>query len=307
MTDWISKVITGPANSQDLTTLAIAKAELKLTTDDTSNDVWLASTISQESQIIAEYCSRFFWPQRYTETQQIEQDPYPYQTPGGVQPLQLSEWPLIQVNSVNQVYPINTNQTMVVGTDYSVDTRKGSLQRLNPFTGVAAIWEAVPTVIDYVAGYGAMANETWTVPATPFQITPAQAATFSFIESITYQSSGVALTPIASGTPAAGQYLLTAGTGTAVLTFAAADTGQVLLGSYAYAVIPAALVRVALRMITLRWFDRGRDPMLMSQDQPGLGSQRWWIPQGGAKSTQNGGIPPEVTDILAPYRVPVIA
>lgn len=72
-----------------------------------------------------------------------------------------------------------------------------------------------------------------------------------------------------------------------------------------YAAIPADLSGAALRLITARWSARGRDPLLMSRDQPGaLGSERYWV--GGAPGVR-GAFPQEIAAVLDLYRVPVTA
>lgn len=72
-----------------------------------------------------------------------------------------------------------------------------------------------------------------------------------------------------------------------------------------YAAIPSDLSGAALRMITARWKARGRDPLLMSRDQPGaLGNERYWV--GGVPGVR-GPFPQEIAAVLDLYRVPVTA
>jgi len=303
MTVTISKVINAPAASQDLTTLAIVRDELNLKSTDTSQDAWLSRSITQASAVFARACNRVFWPELITETQQIQQDPYPQQTPGGVAPLVLTRWPLVAVNSVAQIYPINFNQPLTVDLDYSINTENGALTRLNRFTGVAVTWEAVPTIINYIAGYGSLVAEPQTVPASPYQIVPANASVFSFDNGVNYASGG-AFTKV-TGTPSvAGTYALSQVNNAWTYTFAPADQGASVLPNYAYANIPADLVEASLRFITGRFWSKDRDPNLMSIDQPNLGSKRFWV---NSQTGENGAIPPEIMSLLTPYRVPAIA
>ena len=67
--------------------------------------------------------------------------------------------------------------------------------------------------------------------------------------------------------------------------------------------IPADVVDAALRWITMRWADRGRDPNLKSIEQPMVGTKTFWV---GAMP-QTGGVPSEIATMLDKYRVPVIA
>lgn len=72
-------------------------------------------------------------------------------------------------------------------------------------------------------------GEPATIPASPYQVTVANSAKVPLEDfGVFYQSSGIQLTPVASG-PIVGQYSFNASTG--VYTFAAADTG---LGVYIY-------------------------------------------------------------------------
>jgi hypothetical protein len=54
---------------------------------------------------------------------------------------------------VVQTLGTQSAQTLVAGQDYSIDPEHGWLIRLNPFTGVATTWEALPTTVQYQAGY----------------------------------------------------------------------------------------------------------------------------------------------------------
>lgn len=74
-------------------------------------------------------------------------------------------------------------------------------------------------------------NEAGAVPATPFQITVANAADFFMDLGVTDVLTGNPLKQVASG-PTTGQYSVNSGTG--VYTFAAADTGKAVLINYIY-------------------------------------------------------------------------
>lgn len=70
-----------------------------------------------------------------------------------------------------------------------------------------------------------------------------------------------------------------------------------------FATIPADVVDAVLSMVKKRWFSRGRDPALMSENISGVYESRWWI----ATGNEAGAMTPDVTDLLDNYRVPVIA
>jgi hypothetical protein len=297
------------AATYSLTTLAAVKLELAIT--DTTQDTWLGNIIQQISAQVASHCNRVFPPETITDTLYIEQDPYPYQTPGGVEPLQLSRWPVLSIASVTQIVGTenvngtitNTTQALVAGQDYELDALKGELLRLNPFTGVATCWEALPTIVEYTAGYGTETEESYTVSGGTPSYTVQNAAAFSIDQGVTYASTGAALKSVAAN-PTTGQYSVNNQTG--VYTFAAGDDGAVLDISYAYSVIPFDLTDAVLQLITARYWSRGRDPSVMQTDGSGpQGSIRYWVSD---PQKANGAFPPSIAGLLdGIYRVPVVA
>lgn len=296
---------TPPAGPYDLTDLATVHDELNIPTSDTSNDAFLSRAITQCSAAINRYCNRVFQVEGLTDLIQIQQDPYPFQVPGGVFPLQLSRWPLITVGTVTQtIAGANSaapTQTLVLGTDYTIDYKKGWLIRLDQFTGVAVKWEAMPVTVPYTAGFTVpVVGESHSVPSgSPYTITVANAAEFAADNGVTY-ANGTALTAVASN-PAQGQYNVTPA---GVYTFNAADAGAAVLINYVYAHLPDDVVDACLRLVTARFKARGRDPMLRTQGEPGIGQQQFWI---GPQPGQHGALPPEIQSLVEPYRVPVIA
>lgn len=286
----VAATSTPPAGPYDLTDLATVHDELNLTTTDTSKDAFLSRAIKQASSAISTFCNRVFAVETLQDVIYIQQDHYPWQNPGLVYPLQLSRWPLVNgvvvgitgnthgtttvdgiasttglavgmpitaadgslpagttiasVGSgtitlskaattsvtglaltagvqVSQLLSSGTTQTLVYGTDFTIDAEHGWLIRLNAWTGVSTGWEAVPTTVSYQAGYST---------------------------------------------------------------------------------IPDDLVDACLRLVTGRFAARGRDPMQMEKAQPGIGTQRFWI---GQLPGQVGAMPPEIADMVEPYRVPV--
>lgn len=294
----VSTVLSSAA-SYDLTDLGTVRDELSIAENDTSDDSWLTRAIGQVSKAIERHTKRVFVPEVVQDVFDIQQDPYPYQTPGGFAALQLSRWPVLAVSSVVQMLAVGMTQTLVEGTDFRTDPKTGALLRLNKFTGVVTIWEALPVTVQYTAGFGALVQESHTVPAAaPYQVPVSQASAFSCDVSVSY-ASGTALTPVAAN-PAQGQYSVSTGT----YTFNAADEGQALSFAYATAAIPDDLVEICLRLITARYSAKDRDPNLIQQDTPGVGTQRWWF--GGAPG-QKGAFAPDIEAALDEYRVPTMA
>src|SRR6185437_8315023 len=81
------------AGPYDLTDLATIRLELSIT--DNSQDAWLQNAISQVSLVIANYCNRVFPVETIQDAIYYQMDPYPYQVPGGNEPLTLSRFPLV--------------------------------------------------------------------------------------------------------------------------------------------------------------------------------------------------------------------
>ncbi len=294
---------TAPAGPYDLTTLAIVHDELNIPTADTSNDAFLSRAITQASAAVAKYCGRVFQVEGLTDLIYIQQDPYPYQVPGGVYPLQLSRWPLVgTIESVLQTIAAGVTQTLNLGTDFTIDAERGWLIRLNQFTGVSTAWEAMPVTVSYQAGYTrSVVNESGTIPAaSPYTVTVAQAASFAADEGVLYAASLTPLTAVASA-PGPGEYSVG---DTGVYTFNVADEGKGVLFSYEYEYLPDDLVDACLRLVTARFKGRARDPMLMEQQTQDLGTQRFWV---GSAPGQNGALPPEIEALIDQYRVPVIS
>lgn len=294
------------AGAYDLIDLNSVLDELDIPRSDPKIPIaWLARTITDVSARIGKYCGgeaatypggsvidgRIFQIEGLTQLIYLDQDPYPYQTPGGVNPLQLARWPLANLTpliasatvgsgtvltfasvpaSVQAGQPVShanaapgttvvsvaspnvtisaplilpvlagdtvlfglaVSQTLAVGTyqslgpnlDYTWLAARGSLLRLNPFTGVVTTWEAIPTTVSYFAGYPT---------------------------------------------------------------------------------IPPDLVGAALEWISWRYYDRQwGDPTLRTREQPGLGTQTRWV--GGPPSS--GSVPDSISGILDAYREIVVA
>jgi hypothetical protein len=73
--------------------------------------------------------------------------------------------------------------------------------------------------------------------------------------------------------------------------------------SAGFAPMDPPIVDAALRMISARRSARGRDPYSRQRSVPGVLEEQFWIPTG----VDAGNMPPDVSDILDNYRLPVIA
>lgn len=291
------------AASYDLTDIDTIKDDLGIT--DNATNVVLQRYITSVSAFFKKYSNITFHVESLTDLLYIDQDPYPYQTPGGVQPLQLSRFPIVSVASVNQIIAsatvngvtTNTLQPLAAGTDYQLDAKNGQLIRLNPFTGVQTAWEALPVIVQYSAGYGALATEAGTVPASsPYQITAENADQFAIDYGVSY-ANGPPLVAVAIS-PAVGQYSQSSGT----YTFNPGDASASVSYKYAYTIIPADIADAALRLVNARFNKRLRDPNVKQENIPGVIERAFWIDTGSA-----GNLPPDIREMLDVYRVPVVA
>jgi len=287
--------VISPAANYDLTDLASAKVELSITS--TTDDTWLAKAVSQVSRAISTETQRVLIPEVIQDLFRIDRHLAHRGSSRQALEVQLSRWPVIKIVSLVKTLSTGLPQTLVEGTDFSVDSEKGTLTRLDPVSGAALSWEADPLTVIYMAGYGTLAAETHSVPVSPYQVTVSQSAAFSCDQSVKY-SSGTALTRV-SGSPAVGQYSVAAG----VYTFAAADTGQSLTFSYGVKSIPDDLAEICLRLVTARYMSKDRDPALVQQETPGVGMRRWWF--GGAPG-QTGPFAPDISAALERYCMPVV-
>lgn len=73
-----------------------------------------------------------------------------------------------------------------------------------------------------------------------------------------------------------------------------------VLYSAGYETIPADVQMAAKRLLTQRYYAKGRDPTQRATNDPDEGSQEFWI---GTLPGQDGALPPEVSGILDRYRV----
>jgi hypothetical protein len=152
MTVTVISTVTSEADSTNLVELDEIKTELKIDPADTSNDEWLERAIGQVSRSISQYCNRKFAAETLIDLLHIQQDPYPYQTPGGVFALQLSRWPVMTLISVTQQLSSTTSQTLTRDTDFKLDAEIGRLFRFDP-NGIIVRWEALPISVQYEAGF----------------------------------------------------------------------------------------------------------------------------------------------------------
>ena len=66
--------------------------------------------------------------------------------------------------------------------------------------------------------------------------------------------------------------------------------------------LPSDIAGAALSLVKASWFGRLRDPLIKSEDVPGVGSTQWWV---GSTGGDAGSLPQDVVDSLAPYRAAI--
>lgn len=221
-TERITTVLS-PALTYDLIDLDVARDELKIASNDTSNDAFISRGISQVSRVVANFCNRILVAETVQDIIYPYRDAYPHQVPGGVEKILLSRYPVITLTSVTITDGGGTVTPLVQDTDFRLDADAGQLVRLNTASGYPVRWEPIMTTVVYTAGYDP---------------------------------------------------------------------------------IPPDLQDVTLRLLTARFYQRGRDPTLRSQDQPGIGSRTYWV--GGVPGVK-GPYPEDVLALIDQYRVPVVA
>jgi hypothetical protein len=284
-----------PAASYDLTDLATARDELGFKPADTSADTFLQRSITQVSEAIANHCNAVFAVERLQDTFYLLDDETNFNVDASVSPLQLGRIPAIAIVSITE-----NGTALVEGTDYQVDYDAGQVFRLhaNMFLGPTRWRQPGPIIVVYDAGYGVSATEAFTVPATPFKVTVAKGALFAIDEGVT-KADGTVFTKVGSA-PAAGQYSVSAA---GVYTFNLADEGAAVSIEYVWTKTPADLSWSALKLITMAYRSKGRDPNLVEHSEPGIGTDRWWV---GNIPGSDGAFTPDIEGKIDQFRIPIV-
>jgi hypothetical protein len=110
--------------------------------------------------------------------------------------------------------------------------------------------------------------------------------------------------PLVSGT----DYLLDAAAGQLIRLNVTGDRVQwnvkpkVAQYDPGYDAVPDDVADAVIRMVTSRWLNKGVDQKIRSEEIPGVRSFQRWI----ATGEDAGNMPPDITDLLDNYRVPVL-
>jgi hypothetical protein len=134
------------ADSYDLVSLSDVKGDLSITT--TVDDAYLQRRITEMSQVARQYMNRTLQVETVRDQFWLQRDPYPWQLPGGVMPLQLSRWPVIAVTLLSE-----NDIELVEGTDFVVDAEVGQLTRTFAVNPYPTRWRTLPITVEYSAGF----------------------------------------------------------------------------------------------------------------------------------------------------------
>lgn len=282
----------GSLATGDLTTLTTAKAFLT----NAPNDNVLSGLITRVSRSLLGFMNRpSIVPTNYLEKYNGT----------GTQQLVLFNWPIISVASLTiqgiNITPANvpTLNGVPLSTPWGYRyappevSPPGAAANLE-LIGIYYLFGQQSTIVSYRAGY-MVSDELQIIPATPFQVTPNMPfGQWATDEGVTYATTGVALTPIASGTPATGQYIPpNPSVGQNYYAFASGDSGTQVSLSYGY--VPADLEEAALETVAERAAYRTR-PGVRSQSLAGQETISY-----GVENRVGYGLSAYVMDILGPY------
>lgn len=298
-TVWAPASATAPAAPYDLTSLANAHDEFEIPATDVSKDPRLSRFIAEASAAINSYCNRVFAVEGLTDLFYADRASLPPPVPGGAAPLQLTRWPLANL----------------VTLPTSADTPSGAVL---PFTGTTGVIDGAP-----VSGGGSANLAALETGAT----IPAATTVASHVANVSATLSQTLLGDLPAGSPVtfglSVWQLLADGTLRGLVRdsdyMVDVNTGELFrldargrlrsweivptsVAYYAgYKTVPPDVEDACLRLVTNRWFSRGRDPTLREQEMPNRGRQVWWV--GGPP--KSGALPDEIVGLIEKYRVPV--
>jgi hypothetical protein len=277
--------IMASAITHDLTDLETAKDELQIKAMDTANDAFIGRAITQASAAIASYCNRVF------AVETVQDVIYPrIGAGGGIAPLQLSRWPVIPDSAI-----LTT----------SAPTASGLVLHFAATAGVSVGQPVAGDNIPVGAVVASFVTKTSVTLNVPVSGAIADGATVRLGVAVTMTGANGTMTSLVSGTdytidPVCG-WLIRLGAGGIPTAWTAATMTVVYQAGYD--TMPADIEDATLRVIAQRWAGRGRDPLLKSQSQPGLGDQTYWI---GTVPGVRGVFTEEIAGLLDAYRVPLI-
>ena len=134
------------ATATDLTTLAVVKAELGLTSG--TDDAWILQAIARASGQVERCCDVRFRRETVRETIRYE---YRWGSVGTPASLRLERYPVLSVSSIIEAGTTLTSDDWEGDADSGYVAMKGALTRLSSDTPTD--WASGKIVVEYVAGY----------------------------------------------------------------------------------------------------------------------------------------------------------
>jgi hypothetical protein len=325
-----------PASSYDLTTLATVKDELNLTVPD--NDLTIGRWITAASFDIRAYCGRTFQLETVQDTFYPDRDPQPQVLWGGVKPLQLTRWPLVNVPNIAGIAPPTAPVLSVVAGGSRAATKYfATVTYLTSLGETPASAEAVIYCpANYLLAVASPAADSqglatgWNVYAgltsgsetlqngSPVAIGTGWTEPTSGLVSGVSSPASIAVTenanPLCEGVDFTADAQPTALLSGSVAQLTRLDwngwprkwAAKPIVVTYqaGFATIPADLADAAVLAVKHRWYARQRDPFMREETIEGVYSAKYWIAQGPGTA---GNLPPEVRDKIESYRVPMFA
>lgn len=282
MLDILTTVLAAAA-SYDLTNRDIAKSEINL--NSTKDDAFIDRVVTEASRAAAQHCNRVFQVEVVRDTVYLRRA-LAARVKG--ERLRLSRWPIANFASV--AFTGATHGTVTV--DGIADTT-GLSTGLPLFGGGIAAGTTIAAV-----GAGSI---------TLSQAATATAAGVAFTTGMAVLETSTPGLPVSlvqgadyTLDPDVG-WLIRLDPATGLLARWSALEVQVTYAA-GYNPIPVDVEGAVLRLVVARYQARGRDPLLRSRDNQGLGSESFWV---GSPGT-SGAMPEEIAGILNNYRVPVV-
>lgn len=241
--------------ASDLTTLANVKAWLSVT--DGKSDAILSRLISSVSAQILAYIGR---DAMYSHPRSEVRDG------SGTNVFLLANWPVTQVVSVTIDGASIPPSLPVTGGDSTAgwilspwdEFPPGSNQLVSLKGGLRFNQGTKNINIVYIAGY-AIYGEATVVSSSPYNVIGPYGS-WSYDNGVTFTDTGASLTPITSGTPTTGQYLIETSSlvypDPGTYLFSAADVGRPVAINYSY--IPTGLEQIVIEEVCERYKYRDR-------------------------------------------------
>lgn len=314
----------------DLTGLADVNLELGITV--TGDDAWLAKVISRASAAARGHCGRPFVPQLYLDQFFSTRQPWPAVARQGVDTLQFAQFPLLGGPSpaltapppapVASSVPGGALAAALLYARIAYVTPTGetaaSLETFAPIAAANFLTIASPppdplglaTGWNVYVGAASMSemrqNSTPIAIGTPWTQNGALTAGPAFpAYSLLVENEIANPTPLAEGL----DFLIDASRGQALRLDRStrrpkAWRSSPLLALYnaGFAAIPDDLQDAVIDLVKSKWFARGRDPMVRSDNVVGVQEYAYWSAAAGGAE---GDLPPGVVAKLARFRTPV--